>query len=145
MAQGSGIIVAWGCEPPAPMLGASMCPASSSSPVADHTPQLSSSRTELPVQQSVPLLVSLVGPPCSLSPCPSVLATRLVPRLVWLDTPLGSSIVVHDLYPRICSDREYLSAHHSACVNEDDLACRDFAKAKPSVDKPFVNNHPHDL
>ena len=32
VAHGSGIIVAWGCEPPAPMLGASMCPASSSSP-----------------------------------------------------------------------------------------------------------------
>ena len=32
VAQGSGIIVAWGCEPPASMLGASMCLASSSSP-----------------------------------------------------------------------------------------------------------------
>ena len=32
VARGSGIIVAWGCEPPAPMLGASMCPASSSRP-----------------------------------------------------------------------------------------------------------------
>ena len=32
VAHGSGIIAAWGCEPPAPMLGASMCPASSSRP-----------------------------------------------------------------------------------------------------------------
>ena len=31
LAHGSGIIVAWGCEPPAPMLGASVCPASSPS------------------------------------------------------------------------------------------------------------------
>ena len=31
VAHGSGIIAAW-CEPPAPMLGASMCPASSSRP-----------------------------------------------------------------------------------------------------------------
>ena len=32
VAHGSGIIVAWWCEPPAPMLSASMCPASSSKP-----------------------------------------------------------------------------------------------------------------
>ena len=44
--------------------------------------------------------------------------------------PLGSSIVVHDLHPRIFSDREYLGVNHSVCVNEDDFACRDFAKAE---------------
>ena len=32
VAHGSGIIMAWGCEPPAPMLGTSMGPASSSRP-----------------------------------------------------------------------------------------------------------------
>ena len=38
VAHGSHIIVAWGCEPPASMSGASMCPASSSSPVVwSHT------------------------------------------------------------------------------------------------------------
>ena len=105
-------------------------------PAAGRTPQLSSSRTDLPVQQSVPLLASLVGPLCSRSLCPSRPSTRFGPRLSLLGTPLGSSIVVHHLYPRISADRENFSTLHGASVDEDDFAFRGFSEAIAICQQP---------
>ena len=62
-----------------------------------------------------------------------------------LDTPLSSSVVVHDLRPRVRADREDLSVHHSACVDGDDLACEDFVKAKAFVDEPPVDDQLRDF
>ena len=62
-----------------------------------------------------------------------------------LDTPLSSSVVVHDLRPRVRADREDLSVHHSACVDGDDLACVDFVKAKAFVDEPPVDDQLRDF
>ena len=145
VAHGSSIIVAWGCEPPAHMLGASMCRRARQALVAGRTPRQSSFRTELPALQSVPLLASHAGPPCSLSLCPSLLSIHLVPRPAWLDTPLGSSIVVHHLHPRVSADLKHFSTLYGAGVDEDDLPCRGFAKAEALIDKPFVDDHLHDL
>ena len=77
------------------------------------------------------MLASLAGQPCSPSPRPSPLSKRQVRRLF-----VGSSIVFHDLHPRVCADREDLGTLHSACVDEDDLACKNFVKAVALVDEP---------
>ena len=82
-------------------------------------------------QQSVPLLTLPAGPPCLLSPRPSPLSTRLVPTPVWLNTSLGSSIVVHHFHSRVSADLKYFSALHCAGVDEDDLPCRGLPKPNP--------------
>ena len=55
--------------------------------------------------------------------------------------PVGSSIVVHHLYPRVCAYREYFSTLHGAGVDEHDFACRGSPEARAFVDEPFVDKH----
>ena len=59
--------------------------------------------------------------------------------------PLGSSIVVHHFHSRVGADLQYFSTLHCAGVYADDLPCRGFTKAEPFIDKPFVDDHLHDL
>ena len=141
VAHGSGIIVAWGCEPPAPMSGASMCQASSSSPGGwSHRGGLllglscqfgSQYRSSLHLLGHfvrflfVPLSLPRILPPGSSSSIPS----------------LGSSLVVHHLYPRVSADREYFSTLHGTGVDEHDFARWSFPEAIALVDEPLVNQH----
>ena len=62
-----------------------------------------------------------------------------------LDTPLGSSVVVHSLHPRASADREDFGTSDSVGLDEDDFACRDSAKAEASVDEPLVDDELHDF
>ena len=62
-------------------------------------------------------------------PCPSPPSRRFVPKRFVLDT-LGAGFVVHDLHPRVRADHEHFSTMHHASMDEDDFACRDFAKAE---------------
>ena len=66
---------------------------------------------------------------------PQALRARFLP---------SSSVVVHDLHPRICANREDLSNHHSACVDYD-FVCVNLAKAKDFVDEPLVDDQLRDF
>ena len=59
--------------------------------------------------------------------------------------PLGSSIVVYHLHPRISADRENFSTLHGASVGEDKFACWGFSEAIALVHEPFVDEHLHGL
>ena len=129
----SCIIVAWWCEPPAPMLGEPMCSASSSSPGGwSHTAcQLCRQRRCTPhlLRHSVRfLLVPFLSPHVS-SPGSSC----SIPHL-------DSTMVADDLRPCVSADHEHLSALHDAGVDEDDFARQGFATAEALVKQPLVNS-----
>ena len=109
-------------------------------PVAGRTPRQSSSRTELPVRQSVPLLALLVGPLCSLSLCPSAFHVSRSQALL-ARYPLGPEPRRSPPYPRVSADREYFSTLHGAGVDEHDFARWGFPEAKALVDEPLINQH----
>ena len=52
---------------------------------------------------------------------------------------LGSSIVVHDLHPRVCADCEELGALDTAGVDEDVFARGDFAEPEALIHEPLVD------
>ena len=79
-----------------------------------------------------PLLVSLIFP------------RGVSPSCACSSPPLGSS-VVNNLHPRVNADREDFGTSDNAGVDEDDFACRDFAKAEAFVDEPPVDDELHDL
>ena len=138
LAHGSSTIVAWGCEPPAPMLGASMCPASSLSP-------------RWPIAHRGGLFFSLRGKFCGQRRCSLYLLGHFVCLLfVPLGLPcisppgspswiplLGSSIVVHHLYPRVCAYREYFQ-HPCTALAWMNTISPVGALPKP---KPLSTNH----
>ena len=94
------------------------------------------SPTKLAALPSAPLLVSLAGQPCSPSPLsfPSFHALRAS-----MPPP---SVVVRDLHQRVRANREDLGTFRSTCVDEHDLACVDYAKAKSFINKPLNNDQP---
>ena len=149
VAHGSGIIAAWGCEPPAPHVRRLNVPSELVKPrwLVAHRGSLlfrlsckfCSQRRRSPYLLGhfvrilfVPLGLPRVSPPGSLCSDPPPLS-------------LGSSVVVHHLHPRVSADREHFSTLHGAGVDEDDFACRGFPEAIALVDEPFVDEHLHGL
>ena len=51
-----------------------------------------------------------------------------------LDTPWGSSVVVHILHRRVSANGKDFGTSDNAGVDDDAFACRDFAKAEAFVD-----------
>ena len=57
--------------------------------------------------------------------------------------PLSTSMAADDLRPCVSAENEELCALHDAGVDEDFLACWNFATTKASIDKPLVHDSFH--